>query len=807
MVTRISICVFLLVYALHGNTQTKLATTVNSYTESQKRLLAKNIGRLLHVASQGQWDLDSGVLFACKTYGLNKLFPYDEMIGSPAINHETKLLGDNRVNEVIQSLAKVGADRKIRTLLELAIYYLHKPGSNIQHLDSAATFIKEARGAAAGANKWDIECDALLGEYHYQKGDQRQSDQYFAAIVNNLAQGADKKRLAIAWHQLALHLSPFDTARIRYLEKAFSAFQQLKLNEHAIEVLSDIVTFYFMSDWKRAEIKLKEVLALQKETGYKHTMDVYFVLSYLKSIQSEYLPAIAYTDSCVSSMTTTGDSIIYSWTCLRTGEFYAGLEEWGKAYNWYMKGIQRRQREPRLFWYTNLFQLFLPAIQLQKDLEYISLLLQILSEQPPQGSFDSLRLYQCLSSTYDRVGDTKMADKYFNMYVDKIEKQSPEHQQVTTLFVFTQIAAYYIKRKQYSLARSYLNRTWPFLSARRGTGIFTEIYYQMYRLDSLEGKYHDALLNYRKYRLHIDTLYDLNQRFKAQELNVLYETEKKDQDIKLLTQQGLLHQSELKHATQSRNLILGGATLLLIIAALLYNQYRFKQKNAKLIEQKNTKLVQLVDEKEWLLKEVHHRVKNNLQTVVSLLELQSEYLSNDALAAIQASQNRIHATSLLHQKLYQDENVSSINMNSYLPELIHYLKEVYNIKNNIHFKVNIEPIDLDVSQAIPVGLIVNEAITNSIKYAFRHNTDKAEVAVCFTKSNGIAELLIADNGGGFIVEGEKNLTGLGLKLVKGLAEDIDGYAEITSVKGTKVLIHFAPRSTLASIARRKESAM
>lgn len=802
MIIKRFICAFLLLCTLQGNTQSKLTATINNYTESQKRLLAKNIGRFLYVVNQGQWDLDSCVLYACKIYGLNRLLPYDEMIGSSNIRHEMELLNSNRVNEAIAALQNLPADRKVRTLLELAVYYLHKSGTEKQHLDSAARFIEAARSVGNGndAKKWNTECDALLGEYHFQKQSQPQSEQYFASIAGNLAKGTDKKRFAIALHQQALHLTPFDTIRIRHLQKAFSIFQQLKLNEHAIEVLSDIVTYYFMFDWSQAEAKLKEVLSLQKQSGYKHTMDTYHVLAYLKGAQADYMSSIAYTDSSVAAMTITGDSSIYSMACVRVGDLYVYLGELDPAYNWYIKGTERRQKEPQLFWYKNLFGLVLPGNDPGKMQEHVATILAISTEYPPQGKFDSLRLYQSLATCYNRLGNSAEAEKYISYLIKEIEKVPPEHHQVSSVYAFHEIAKYYMKRKELSQARFYLKKSWQFIKGRNNMSMLEEAYLLMYKLDSMEGKYHDAFINHKQFRFYKDTLMNINQRFKSQELNVRFETAKKDQDIKILTQQGVIQQSALQQARQTRNVILGGAILMFVIVSLLYNQFRSKQKTAKLIEQKNTKLVQLVDEKEWLLKEVHHRVKNNLQTILSLLELQSENLSHDALTAIQASQNRIYATSLLHQKLYQDENVSSINMNTYIPELIQHLKSAFGVNRDIKFKLNIEPIELDVSQAIPVGLITNELVTNSIKYAFKEKKEGDEIRISFTYSGeGITELLISDNGVGFSELAEKEATGLGLKLVRGLAEDIDGEAFIESKHGTSVRVQFKTRKPLASI--------
>ncbi len=172
--------------------------------------------------------------------------------------------------------------------------------------------------------------------------------------------------------------------------------------------------------------------------------------------------------------------------------------------------------------------------------------------------------------------------------------------------------------------------------------------------------------------------------------------------------------------------------ILLASGGLLYKQYRQKQKSAALIAetnkvisqknqaitQKNEALEQLVTEKEWLLKEVHHRVKNNLHTVICLLESQAAYLESDARQANEVSQQRIYTMSLIHQKIYQSEDIKSIDMSVYLPEFIQYLDDSFGNNLRIHFEVDIDPVQLDISQAVPVALIINEAVTNSIKYAF-----------------------------------------------------------------------------------------
>ena len=192
----------------------------------------------------------------------------------------------------------------------------------------------------------------------------------------------------------------------------------------------------------------------------------------------------------------------------------------------------------------------------------------------------------------------------------------------------------------------------------------------------------------------------------------------------------------------------------------------------------------LVEEKEWLLKEIHHRVKNNLQTIISLLNSQSSYLKDDlAISTIKNSQNRIYAMSLIHQKLYKEDNVSMIDMPDYCNELVEYLKESFSAEY-IHFEVKIDAIELDISQAIALGLIINEVITNSIKYAFK-DTENCIIRLSLSEiSENCYKLFISDNGIGIqdIVE-LQNSNSFGMTLINGLSNTLEGDLAIKNENG------------------------
>ena len=129
----------------------------------------------------------------------------------------------------------------------------------------------------------------------------------------------------------------------------------------------------------------------------------------------------------------------------------------------------------------------------------------------------------------------------------------------------------------------------------------------------------------------------------------------------------------------------GAIVFITVISILLYYLYRSKQHSNLKLQNQQKVLEKLIIEKDWLVKEIHHRVKNNLHTIVSLLESQTAYLHNDdALTAVRDSQHRVHAMSLIHQKLYQSDKLASINMATYIEELTNYLREsFYPLKTSV----------------------------------------------------------------------------------------------------------------------------
>jgi len=333
-----------------------------------------------------------------------------------------------------------------------------------------------------------------------------------------------------------------------------------------------------------------------------------------------------------------------------------------------------------------------------------------------------------------------------------------------------------------------------------------------FRTDSLNRDYIAAIRDYILYSNLQDSLSNAAKSRQFDELEDIYKTKQKEHTIIDLRNNQQIQRAELDRTNMVRRVTMSGIVVIFSIAVLLFiglqqkrrsnialrtHQQEIAGQNAAL-EEMNRQQQLLLVEKEWLTREIHHRVKNNLQTTISLLHMQSVYLSNEAaLAAIRSSQRRMQAMSFIHQRLYQSEDMTSIDMSAYIIELINYLKESFRDAGNITFTQQVEAVSLDIGQAVPLGLIINEAITNAIKYAFPGNK-KGTIEVGLGRDNDYCILSIADNGVSMAMRDDPagRHSSLGLNLIRGLIEQLQGKFNIITGQGTVLHINFKPNHSI-----------
>ena len=214
------------------------------------------------------------------------------------------------------------------------------------------------------------------------------------------------------------------------------------------------------------------------------------------------------------------------------------------------------------------------------------------------------------------------------------------------------------------------------------------------------------------------------------------------------------------------------------------------------LKQSLSEQAELLSEKDVLMKEIHHRVKNNLQVISGLLELQSKTVNDDAAKdALMEGRNRVRSIALIHQNLYQVENLSSIELKRFVNDLCRQIESVYKKQNKIVMNINVPELYLDIDSAVPLGLIMNELLSNSFKYAFNDAVEGEIGLEIRVVEEGKYELVYSDNGPGLPQDFDLGRsTTLGVQLIHDLSRQIGGKVRYEYKSGASFIINFTNRN-------------
>ncbi len=383
-----------------------------------------------------------------------------------------------------------------------------------------------------------------------------------------------------------------------------------------------------------------------------------------------------------------------------------------------------------------------------------------------------------------------------------------------------------INREKYEEAKSYLLETIKLLEEYNLTtiDIYQFAHSRIGDIAKAEGRYDEAISYYEKARnssIAINTkantayfiqklfsIYELKEDYKTaleyykewSETNNIIEVERNERSLRESELQvNVLKQDKELAANQQKQTIYTVALIIgALLLALLYRNYRLKQSsNQKLralngeLAEKNVLLDQRNAENELLLKEIHHRVKNNLEMVKSLIALQSAQIDDPATKdAMIASQNRVQSMGIIHQKLYQGTNLGSIEMKDYFLNLGEGILDSFNAEERVKIECAMDNLELDIDTAVPIGLIVNELLTNALKYAFPKQQQGVINISLEKSSNQNLRLEVTDNGVGKTAGLAPRGTGFGSQLVQLLTLQLNGKMREHNDKGTHIEFDF-----------------
>lgn len=632
----------------------------------------------------------------------------------------------------------------------------------------------------------------------------------FMRLINEARQQNNKEQEAGWWMQLGNSLPGDDTSatgKIASLQKAVEVYESIHDNKKQVILLEKIAILYIRQDnMDKAEQELNKLLQLQQSRRIREIQVTCDLLVAVYRAKGNLSQALYYAMESIKAAEVTGDTTAMSRFYSRLAIVYKDLEQHDKCLYWHRKAFEwhlQRAVKDTFSIYTVTDNVITTLILLNKPREALDIVMEIMNKYPTGKPDEKHVAALMLAKSYEALAQYKLAEKY---YLEAVawEEKSP-HGYTLRFQTYYMTGKFYSEQQKYEQSRYFLTQA----AVTKGfvnNATQRNVQLLLFRADSAAGNYLAAIDHFQRYKAINDTVYNIAKSRQIEEMQAKYESDKKEKDIQLLRRETQYQQSQLKQASLARTVTIAIISLLLIIIALLYNRYRIRQRSNRQLENqqkeinlKNTSLQKLVnekdgllEEKEWLLKEIHHRVNNNLQIVMSLLNTQSAYLDNDsAILAIRDSQHRMRAMSLIHQKLYQSDKVAIIDMQEYIQELTSYLDDNFNVNNRIKFQLYVAPIELDIAQAVPLGLIINEIITNAIKYAFPDNCQGMISISMELAEQGDILLVIADNGKGlppgFDIAGSHSL---GMNLVQGLTKQLNGTFVIKSNQGVTVNIRF-----------------
>jgi two-component sensor histidine kinase/Tfp pilus assembly protein PilF len=340
--------------------------------------------------------------------------------------------------------------------------------------------------------------------------------------------------------------------------------------------------------------------------------------------------------------------------------------------------------------------------------------------------------------------------------------------------------------------------------------VLPDVYRILSSVYEKRGNYSQALSYFKRYQAKKDSI--LNQQIFSSiaDMRISFDISKTTRETKALKQKAQIQELELKRSQAMRNMTLVIAVLMVVVVILMYGRIVARKKTAEVLEEKvHNRTIQLeqhilerrkteellqksLNEKNILLQEVHHRVKNNMQIISSMLNLQVKQVHDAAMQEMfKDTQNRVKTMALIHEKLYQAEDLAHINLKNYLRTLCHQLFRSYRTDPARIF-LNLDIIDgnLDVKTAIPCGLIINEAVSNSLKYAFPADAS-GTIGVRFQREQDVYVLNVWDDGVGLEAPVDVEQTeSLGVRLIDALTQQLHGSLEITSTGGVSIGIRF-----------------
>lgn len=785
---------------------------------AQARLMIKAMRIYYNNLSEGRHELDTAFSIAKNTYTLSRKLHFKDGIAEAAFVMAKVRTKQKNPEAAIRYLGLVNGESKARLLLVIAEYYTFNFESGEKEFIKALPLIDQAQRICKSINsfRWLAECQVLLGKYYLKNGELEKGKRAFSVVIDRYEKLKEFGEAAKTWSRLG-NTIPENAANFLFIKKCHEqAIKDFLLDNdkenmaYTLRDLADLNAVFYHAD--TAEVQFLKVVSTLKSINAPVKFSTWNRISSFYRFLGKNNKALYYALEARKAIDFNDYKRIQSAEMLAL--IYMTMDKKELSLKYFLEVYKYKEPMSTNDLTFNAVSIAVTRSQIGKTEAKKGLMFldDFVKKHPPANAINKQNLAYAYGEIYTAMGDYAKAEACYKqmMSLDNDAAKVTANDISSIYHIHGGGAAmimgrFYAKRGQFAESRPYL------IKALKDT-IFADVQqirdarFLLFRADSAVQNYLPAIKNLQRYNAMNDSINNVVRNNQFDELNLKYETVEKEKNIKNLESKQKLQNQIIERSDTIKGYIISLSVLLLLLFIITFIAFRLKQRSNKnltsqrqLINEKNSSLEILLNEKDnflkekdWLLKEVHHRVKNNLQIIISLLDTQSVYLENNvALEAIQESQNRVHSIALIHQRLYRSDNPGSISLPEYVSDLIENLSQGFNASNRkIIFEHHIELLDIDLSQAVPLGLILNESITNAIKYAFTGSGGKILVTVNRLDGERV-KLSVNDNGVGLPENFDINRSNsLGMELMKGLSKQLRGEFGISGVNGVQVSVEF-----------------
>jgi two-component system, sensor histidine kinase PdtaS len=528
----------------------------------------------------------------------------------------------------------------------------------------------------------------------------------------------------------------------------------------------------------------QSVEILRKINNKKELMNAFLNIGIAYKENAYYDKALEYLFEAASLFETEKDSIRLSSAYNTIGNIFQNLNEYNKSLNYHFIALNLRKKTNYIKGiagsYNNIGTVYELMGKYDSAISYFNKSLSLKSNiNKPELTANSM---SHLGDIYLLTNQLALAQKY---YLESFQIRSDANIKSGLAYAHYDLGKLYFKLHKNNLAKNHLSKSIEMCDSLELPGLALKSYSTLKDIFKSEKNFPKALYYFELYSELKEQVLNIEIQKHLNQTEIKYETEKKKRLIRDLNIENekreainLQQTLQLKiNRSNNRTLIIVCILLTLIIMMLV------------VLVRQRVKFSQKLD---MTMRELHHRVKNNLQILQSLSNLQLENIKDEeAKKIIESNSSRINAMILIHRDLYFDQNITKVNIPKYIRVLVSNLMTAFN-KNRKQIKVNYsmdESIDISVDKAITLGLLLNELVTNSFKYAFIESNPNPELNIQFQNAeNGHYQLIVSDNGPG--LNEDKNKKSIGLKLVDSQIRQLKGSMKIESNNGLKYQFHF-----------------